>query len=418
MTVYRIKGGKPLEGSVRISGSKNALLPIMAGSIILDSTVRIRNLPDLRDTRTMCELLQYMGAEVHFDGNSLFIDARNLKRIEAPYHLVKQMRASILVLGALVGKYGRARVSFPGGCAIGVRPIDQHIKGLKKLGADVEIKDGYIEATSKKLMGNEINFDVVSVTGTENILLASVLADGITIIENSALEPEVDDLINFLNLAGARIERDGRRLKVHPSSSLKCDEYSIIPDRIEAGTYLVAGAATGGRVEVKGVIPEHLTAVLKKLEESGARLEIGKDSVIVEGGRIKPIEIVTSPYPGFPTDMQAQFIAMLSVAEGTSLIKETIFENRFLHAAELARMGADIKVKESVAVVRGVKELKGAYLMATDLRASASLVIAGLMAKGETVVSRIYHLERGYERVDEKLSLLGAEVKREKEEGV
>jgi len=418
MTVYRIKGGKPLEGSVKISGSKNALLPIMAGSIILDSAVVLENVPDLRDMRTMGELLKYMGAEVQFNDNRLFIDARNLKKMEAPYELVKQMRASVLVLGALIGKYGKARVSLPGGCAIGVRPIDQHIMGLKKLGAEIEIKDGYIEARCDKLKGCEINFDIVSVTGTENIILAAVLSDGISIIENSAMEPEVDDLINFLNIAGARIERDGRRVKVVPATSLRCERYSVIPDRIEAGTYLVAGAASRGRVEVRGVIPEHLTAVLKKLEESGARVKVSADSVSIEGDKIKPIEIMTAPYPGFPTDMQAQFMAMLSIAEGTSVIRETIFDNRFLHAAELMRMGADIKVRESVAVVNGVKELHGAHVMATDLRASASLVIAGLIAKGETLVSRIYHLERGYERMDEKLSLLGAEVKREKIEGL
>jgi len=416
MAVYRIKGGKPLQGSVRISGSKNALLPIMAASIILDSALLLENVPELRDMKTMGELLKYMGAEVQFKDNSLFIDARNLKKTEAPYELVKQMRASVLVLGALIGKYGRARVSLPGGCAIGVRPIDQHIMGLKKLGAEIEIKDGYIEARCNKLKGCEINFDIVSVTGTENIILAAVLADGISVIENSAMEPEVDDLINFLNLAGARIERDGRRLKVVSATSLKCERYSVIPDRIEAGTYLVAGAASRGRVEVKGVIPEHLTAVLKKLEETGARIRVEGDSVSVEGDRIKPVEIMTAPYPGFPTDMQAQFMAMLSIAEGTSVIRETIFENRFLHAAELMRMGANIKVRESVAVVNGVKQLHGAHVMATDLRASASLVIAGLIAEGETVVSRIYHLERGYERMGEKLSLLGAEIKREERE--
>lgn len=418
MTVFRIKGGKPLEGSVRISGSKNALLPVMAASILIDSALVLENVPDLKDMRTMCELLKFMGAEVDFKENKLFIDARDIKRTEAPYEIVKQMRASVLALGALIGKYGKARVSLPGGCAIGVRPIDQHIMGLKKLGADIEVKDGYIEAKCSKLKGNEINFDIVSVTGTENILLAAVLSDGMSVIDNSAMEPEVDDLINFLNLAGARIERDGRRLKVFPVTSLKCERYSIIPDRIEAGTYLVAGAATRGRVEVKGVIPGHLTAILNKLEESGARVRVNADSVSIEGYRIKPVEIVTAPYPGFPTDMQAQFMAMLSIAEGTSVIRETIFENRFLHAAELMRMGADIKVRESVAVINGVKELYGAHVMATDLRASASLVIAGLIAKGETVVSRIYHLERGYERMEEKLSSLGAEIERERSEGL
>lgn len=413
MLLYRIKGGKPLEGSVRISGSKNALLPIMAGAILLDSPLKLKNVPFLRDMLTMCQLLQHMGAEVSFNGDELFIDARNLKKMEAPYELVKQMRASVLVLGALIGRYGVARVSLPGGCAIGVRPIDQHIIGLRKLGADIEVRDGYIEAICNKLKGCEINFDIVTVTGTENILLASVLAQGVTVIENSAMEPEVDDLLKFLNTAGARIERDGRKLTVHPTNSLRCEGFSIIPDRIEAGTYLVAGAASRGRVEVKGVIPEHLTAVLKKLEESGARLKIGETSVMVEGDEIKPIEVITSPYPGFPTDMQAQFMAMLSVAKGTSVIKETIFENRFLHAAELARMGADIKVRESVALVKGVKRLYGTYVMATDLRASASLLIAGLIANGETFLSRIYHLERGYEKIDEKLSSLGADIKKE-----
>lgn len=419
MFVYRIKGGKPLEGKVRISGSKNAVLPIMAASILLDSPVVLKNVPNLRDVSTMAELLRKMGAEVESSPPELFIDARNLRKCEAPYELVKQMRASILVLGALVGKYGKARVSLPGGCAIGVRPVDQHILGLKRLGASISVEEGYINAECTKLKGGEIVFDVITVTGTENVLLASVKGEGMTVIENSAMEPEVDDLINFLNKAGAEIKREGRTLTVKPATSLKIDSYSVIPDRIEACTYLVAGAASRGRVTAEGVNPLHMEAVLKKLEEAGVKLSIEGDSVTAEmDGRINPLEITTHPYPGFPTDMQAQFMAMLTVADGTSLIRETIFENRFLHAAELVRMGANIKVNKSVAVVHGVKWLQGAPVMATDLRASASLVVAGIIARGETVVSRIYHLERGYEDMDRKLSSLGAMVKKEWVDGV
>lgn len=411
---YRIKGGKPLKGKVKISGAKNAVLPLMAGSILLEGKVLLKSVPLLRDVETMSTLLKVLGAFVERDGDTIRIDTQHISNVVAPYSVVKKMRASILVLGALLGKYRKAKVSLPGGCAIGVRPIDQHIMGFEKLGARIEVKEGYIYASAKKLKGAHIVFDKVTVTGTENILLSAVNAEGETVIENAALEPEVDALIDFLNNAGAKIKRTHREIFVTPfRTTPRVSEFSVIPDRIEAGTYLAAGLGTYGEITLEGVNVQHIEAVIEKIREIGAKVEVKSNTVSLKtNSKINPCEIFTAPYPGFPTDLQAQFMAVLTIANGTSIIKENIFENRFMHVSELQRMGANISLSGNIAIVKGVKQLYGAPVMAADLRASASLVIAGLMAEGETIISRTYHLERGYELMDDKLKNLGAEVEK------
>jgi UDP-N-acetylglucosamine 1-carboxyvinyltransferase len=416
MAQIQINGGIPLGGEVRISGAKNAVLPILVASLLGDSPSQVSNVPHLQDVTTTMELLGRMGAELSIDSRmQVEIDPRSMRHYEAPYDLVKTMRASILVLGPLVARYGRARVSLPGGCAIGSRPVDLHLHGLRVLGAQVEVINGNIEARADRLEGGRVIMDTVTVTGTENILMAATLARGTTVIENAAQEPEVVDLAEFLISMGAKIEgAGGNTITVEGVESLHGTEYSVLPDRIETGTYLVAAAMTGGRVRCTRARPAHLDAVLYKLAETGADISIGDDWVELDmhGRRPQSVDITTAPYPGFPTDMQAQFTALNSIAEGTGVITETIFENRFMHAQELQRLGADIRLKGNTAIISGVPQLNGAPIMATDLRASASLVLAGLVANGTTTVDRVYHIDRGYENIEEKLSALGARIKR------
>jgi len=411
-----IIGGRALNGKVQISGCKNSTLPILATTLLSKGVHRLKNVPRLRDVTTFCRLLAGMGAEIveRQGERELLVDTTGIDKLEAPYDLVRTMRASVLVLGPLLAHYGEARVSLPGGCAIGARPIDQHLKGLKLMGAEIELIEGYIYARARRLRGAPIYLDISTVTGTENLMLAACLADGKTIIENAACEPEVIELAQTLIDSGARIYGAGTgSLEIHGVTSLSPIEHSIGPDRIEAGTFAIAAAITQGEVEIVGCIPEHLRALIIKLKEAGVKLELADHSLLVQGpAAIKPVNIETLPYPGFPTDLQAQFMALMCLAEGSSIIKENVFENRFMHVAELRRMGADIQIQGSTALVRGVKDLKGASVMSTDLRASAALIVAGLASKGETVVHRIYHLDRGYERIEEKLSLLGADIKR------
>ena len=405
-----------MHGEVRISGAKNAVLPILVASLLGDSPSRVSNVPHLQDVTTTMELLGRMGAELSIDSRmQVDIDPRSMRHYEAPYDLVKTMRASILVLGPLVARYGRARVSLPGGCAIGSRPVDLHLHGLRALGAKVEVLNGNIEARADRLEGGRIIMDTVTVTGTENILMAATLARGTTVIENAAQEPEVVDLAEFLISMGAQIEgAGGNTITVEGVESLHGAEYSVLPDRIETGTYLVGAAMTGGRVRCTRARPAHLDAVLDKLAETGADISVGEDWVELDmkGRRPRSVDVTTAPYPGFPTDMQAQFTALNTIAEGTGVITETIFENRFMHVQELQRLGADIRVKGNTAIISGVPRLNGAPIMATDLRASASLVLAGLVADGITTVDRVYHIDRGYEIIEEKLSALGASIKR------
>jgi UDP-N-acetylglucosamine 1-carboxyvinyltransferase len=416
MARIEIHGGAPLHGEVWVSGAKNAVLPILVGSLLGDSPSLVSNVPHLQDVTTTMELLGRMGAELSInDRMTIEIDPRNMKLFEAPYELVKTMRASILVLGPLVAKYGQARVSLPGGCAIGSRPVDLHLHGLQALGARVEVRNGNIEAYADRLKGGRIIMDTVTVTGTENILMAATLASGTTIIENAAQEPEVVDLADFLISMGARIEGAGTNtITVEGVDNLQGTEFSVLPDRIETGTYLVAAAMTGGQIRCTRARPAHLDAVLDKLSETGAQIQVGDDWIELDmrGNRPRSVDITTSPYPGFPTDMQAQFMAMNTIAEGTAVVTETIFENRFMHVQELQRLGADIRVKGNTAIIRGVPRLNGAPIMATDLRASASLVLAGLVADGVTLIDRVYHIDRGYEIIEEKLSGLGARIKR------
>jgi UDP-N-acetylglucosamine 1-carboxyvinyltransferase len=412
-----IRGGKPLAGEIRISGAKNSALPIIAGALLSSDNVIIRNLPHLQDITTMLSLLGVMGVEpVVNEDLSIELDSTTIKSTTAPYELVKTMRASILVLGPLVAKNGYAEVSLPGGCAIGSRPVDLHIRGLEAMGAEVLVEDGYIKAKSNgRLKGANVFFDTVTVTGTENILMAATLADGVTTIENAAREPEVYDLAEFLIAMGAKIEGHGTDIiTVTGVERLEGCDYSVVADRIETGTYLVAAAATSGSVKVKDTRPDIIDSVLVKLEEAGAKIEKGDDwiSLDMEGRRPKAVSLKTAPYPAFPTDMQAQFMALNAVAEGASTVTETIFENRFMHVSEMMRMGADIAVEGNTAVIKGQEVLHAAPVMATDLRASASLVIAGLVAQGETVIDRIYHIDRGYECIEEKLQLLGADITR------
>jgi UDP-N-acetylglucosamine 1-carboxyvinyltransferase len=410
-----IQGGVPLNGEVRVSGAKNAALPILCAGLLAEGTLQVSNVPHLHDVTTMIGLLGQMGMGISVDEKlGVALDARSITNPEAPYELVKTMRASILVLGPLLARFGRARVSLPGGCAIGSRPVDLHIKGLEAMGARISIEHGYINASAGRLKGARIFMDLVTVTGTENLMMAATLAEGITVLENAAREPEVVDLAECLKAMGANIEGAGTDIiTIRGVERLHGASYSVMPDRIEAGTFLVAAAATRGKVKLRNMRPEIFDALLDKLHEAGAVIESGADWVSLEmSGPIKSVNIRTAPYPAFPTDMQAQFMTLNTVAQGAATMTETIFENRFMHVQELRRLGADIEVEGNTAVVRGIPELSGATVMATDLRASASLVIAGLVAQGETTVERIYHLDRGYECIEEKLSQLGARIKR------
>jgi UDP-N-acetylglucosamine 1-carboxyvinyltransferase len=413
-----IEGARKLHGEIRISGAKNAALPLIAATLLTPGWHVIHNVPDLRDTRTILALLESLGAVWKRKGDALTINTETLNNLEAPYDLVKTMRASILVLGPLVARMGKARVSLPGGCAIGARPIDFHLQGLTKMGARLDLEDGYVNAfVDNYLSGAHIYFDVPSVTGTENILMASVLAKGITVIKNAAREPEVGNLVDMLIAMGADIEgKDTDRLTIHGVKSLKPAEITTIPDRIETGTYLVAVGAAGGEATLTNCNPNHLPALTEKLRAAGLIIKESENSIFVSRpSKVQSIDIKTLPYPGFPTDLQAQLMVLMAVSNGLSVITETIFENRFMHVAELKRMGAEIKINGNSAIVKGIKQLKGAQVMATDLRASASLVVAGLAAKGVTEISRIYHLERGYEDMVGKLRALGARVHKEKE---
>ncbi|THB66610.1 MAG: UDP-N-acetylglucosamine 1-carboxyvinyltransferase [Gammaproteobacteria bacterium] len=411
-----ITGGKPLDGEIRISGAKNAALPILAATILADTPVKLSNIPHLQDITTTMGLLAQLGISITVDEKmQVEVDPTSINNCFAPYELVKTMRASILVLGPLLAKFGKADVSLPGGCAIGSRPVNLHIDGLQAMGADIEVEGGYIKARCKKLKGAKIVMDMVSVTGTENLLMAATLADGQTIIENAAREPEVVDLANCLIAMGAKIEGAGTdTIIIDGVESLKGIEYKVLPDRIETGTYMVAAAITGGRVKLKDTDPALLDAVTKKLRDAGAEVELGDDWIIVDmkGRKLKAVDIRTAPYPAFPTDMQAQFIALNTVAQGMSKVTESIFENRFMHVDEMKRMGADISVEGNTAICQGRESIKGAPVMATDLRASASLVLAGLIAEGDTEVHRIYHIDRGYECIEEKLQQLGAKIRR------
>jgi UDP-N-acetylglucosamine 1-carboxyvinyltransferase len=415
-----VKGGRSLQGEVAVSGAKNAALPILASALLADGKSVYRNVPDLADVTTMLKVLATMGCSTaRLDGRKkdvceVAVDGPITP--EAPYELVKTMRASVLVLGPLVARFGRARVSMPGGCAIGARPIDQHLKGLKAMGAEITLTEGYVEARAKQLKGATINFDVITVTGTENVMMAAVLAKGRTVLENCAREPEVEELARVLNKMGARITGAGTSvITIEGVDSLKPVEHAILPDRIEAGTLMVAAAITGGNVLVKHAVPEHLEAVIFKLREAGCTVTAEEAGLRVKAPKVvNSVDLKTTEHPGFPTDMQAQLMGLMSVASGTSVISESIFENRFMHVPELHRMGADITIQGHTAVVKGVKKLSGAPVMATDLRASASLVLAGLRAEGKTEVARIYHLDRGYERLERKLRKLGADIRRVK----
>jgi len=414
MDYIEIEGGVQLHGHVRVSGAKNAALPIMASLLLTTGETRLRNLPRVRDVITFGQVLQALGANLRTDESELVVDTTAIDLFEAPYDLVRTMRASFLVMGPLLARYGQARVSLPGGCAIGARPVNLHLNGLQALGARLELAQGYVSAYADRLHGASIVFPTPTVTGTENLLMAAVLAEGTTVIDNAACEPEVVNLAEALTRMGARVAGAGSsRLVIEGVPRLEAAVHDIIPDRIEAGTFLVAGAMTAGDVTIDNCCPAHLTAVLEHLHATGVAVEQGEKWVRVVGGpRARPIDVVTAPYPGFPTDMQAQMMALLACADGCSMISETVFENRYMHAAELARMGAEIHLDGADAIVKGVPELHGAPVMATDLRASASLILAGLAAKGITMVSRVYHLDRGYEQIEMKLAALGAKVRR------
>ena len=411
-----ITGGAPLRGELTVSGAKNAALPILCASLLTADQIRLTNVPDLRDIATMCALLGQMGVRAAFDrgAHALMLHGETLSSHTAPYDLVRTMRASILVLGPLLARGGEAVVSLPGGCAIGMRPVDQHIKALEAMGAEIGIDHGYIHARATRLRGTTIEFDMVTVTGTENVMMAATLADGVTILDNAAREPEVVDLAACLNAMGAKITGAGSaEIRIEGVARLHGAEHRIMPDRIETGTFLAATAAAGGDVTLNGADPSTLSAVIDKIVEAGATVDIRSDSLRVRrDGPLSSINLRTAPYPGFPTDMQAQLLALNAVASGTAVITETIFENRMMHVQELRRLGADIEVEGNIAIVKGVRRLTGAAVMATDLRASACLVIAGLVADGETTIDRIYHLDRGYERIEAKLSALGADIRR------
>lgn len=414
MQKLAIQGGNPLHGDVIISGAKNAALPIMCASLLSAEPLQLTNVPDLHDIATMRKLLQQMGVVVEVQGEEMSLHGAQVTKLEAPYDMVKTMRASVLVLGPLVARFGEAMVSLPGGCAIGSRPVDLHIKGLQAMGAQISIEHGYIHARAKRLKGARIFFDIVSVTGTENLMMAAALADGVTVLENAAREPEVVDLANCLIAMGANIAGAGTdMITITGVEKLHGAEHRILPDRIESGTFLVACAATGGSITLRNTSADILDTVLEKLSEAGAKLRVEADTIHLEmHGRPKAVNLRTSPYPAFPTDMQAQFMALNTIADGSAMMVETIFENRFMHVQELRRLGAQIDVEGNTALVRGVAGLEGATVMATDLRASASLVIAGLVAQGETVIDRIYHLDRGYAHIEAKLSQLGANIRR------
>jgi UDP-N-acetylglucosamine 1-carboxyvinyltransferase len=412
-----ICGGKRLKGEVRVSGAKNAALPIMTASLLSSGFSSISNVPHLKDILTMGRLLAHLGAGFHYEERKVLINTDDIDIYEAPYDLVRTMRASVLVLGPLLAKFGRAKVSLPGGCAIGARPVNLHLMGLEKLGADIRLESGYVVAKARRLKGASIYFDTPTVTGTENLMMAASLARGTTILENAAKEPEVVDLAHALTAMGARITgAGGSVIEIEGTDELRPLDHTIIPDRIEAGTFMTIAGITGGDIVLKGYRKEHLDASIMKLKETGMHFESVQDGIRVKGpNRPAATDITTMPYPGFPTDMQAQFMALMCIADGTSVIRETIFENRFMHVAELRRMGADIVIEGRTATVKGIAKLKGAPLMATDLRASASLLVAALAAKGESTVHRIYHLDRGYENMEGKLSKIGADVKRVKE---
>jgi len=411
-----IVGGNVLDGEIRISGAKNAVLPIMAATLLADTPVVIRNIPHLHDVTTTMELLGHMGVQLTVNERmDIEVDARSVNSLYAPYELVRTMRSSILVLGPMLSRFGRADVSLPGGCAIGSRPVNLHIKGLQAMGADIKVENGYIKARVKRLRGARLVMDIVTVTGTENLMMAATLAEGTTVIENAAREPEVTDLARCLNAMGARISGAGTdTLVIEGVERLAGTEYSVLPDRIETGTYLVAAAITGGHVKLKDTRPDIMDSVLQTLREAGAEISTGEDWIELDmhGQRPQAVNVHTAPYPAFPTDMQAQFTALNAVAEGAGTITETVFENRFMHVQEMQRMGANIRLEGNTAICKGVKCLTGAPVMATDLRASASLVLAGLVADGETVIDRIYHIDRGYERIEEKLAQLGADIRR------
>ncbi|HUN74478.1 MAG TPA: UDP-N-acetylglucosamine 1-carboxyvinyltransferase [Steroidobacteraceae bacterium] len=416
MDKLQIHGGIPLEGEVRISGAKNATLPILAAALLTEDPLTVANVPHLQDVTTTIELLGRMGVSVTIDERMrIEVDASTLHECFAPYELVKTMRASILVLGPLLAKFGRADVSLPGGCAIGARPVNIHVAGLQAMGADIQIEGGYIRARAARLRGTRLVLDTVTVTGTENLMMAATLAEGETVIENAAREPEVVDLAQCLIAMGANIHGAGTdKVTIQGVERLHGTSYEVLPDRIESGTYLVAGAITSGNVRIKNTRPDHLDAVLVKLEEAGARVGVGDNWVEVDmrGRRPRAIDVRTAPYPGFPTDMQAQFAALDAVSDGVGTIIETIFENRFMHMLEMRRLGAEIRLEGNTAIIRGVERLTAAPVMATDLRASASLVLAGLVAQGRTDIERIYHIDRGYEAIEEKLAQLGAQIKR------
>ena len=411
-----ITGGRPLQGEIRISGAKNAVLPILAATLLADSPMRIGNVPHLHDVTTTMELLGRMGVSLLVDERmNIEVETSDIDAFVAPYELVKTMRASILVLGPLLARFGQAEVSLPGGCAIGSRPVDLHLRGLAAMGASIDVEGGYIRARAAKLRGANLVMDSVTVTGTENLMMAAALAQGKTVIENAAREPEVVDLANCLSAMGANITGAGTdKLTIEGVEALRGCYYNVLADRIETGTFLVAAAITGGKVRLKQTAPRLLDAVLQKLEEAGAEINTGFDwiELDMQGKRPRAIDIRTAPYPAFPTDMQAQFTALNTVASGGGAVTETVFENRFMHVQEMQRMGADIHVEGNSAITRGVEKLKAAPVMATDLRASASLILAGLVAKGETVVDRIYHIDRGYECIEEKLAALGANIRR------
>jgi len=409
-----IKGGKSLSGEIDCSGAKNAALPVIAASILSSNDVILKNLPYLQDITTMFELIGSMGADISLDEKMNFrLNTSNLSNLEARYELVKTMRASILVLGSMVAKYGYAKIALPGGCAIGSRPVNYHLKALKKLGAEISLNNGYIEAKAKKLIGADIEFEGVTVTGTENLMMAASLAEGVTTLTNVAKEPEISDLADFLNSMGAKISGAGTdEIIIEGVQELIGTTFKIPADRIEAGTYLVAAAITSGKITIKKIDPNRMGSIIETLQKAGAEISTNGNSISLDMTKnaIKPVDIITAPFPGFPTDMQAQFTVLNCIGHGESHVKETIFENRFMHVQELNRMGTDITINGTTALINGVDSISGAQVMATDLRASASLILAGLVAKGETIVDRIYHIDRGYERIEEKLSNLGAEI--------
>ncbi len=412
-----IQGGEKLKGRVKISGSKNAALPILAATILSSGWNSIQNVPDLRDIATMSRLLKDFGIKVSQWGNRIKVHSNGFKNHVASYELVKTMRASVVVLGPLLARLGKAKVSLPGGCAIGARPIDQHLKALQAMGADIKIEHGYVEASCDQLKGAHIVFDMVTVTGTENIMMAACLANGTTLLENAACEPEVLDLANFLIKMGAKIKGAGTPcIEIEGVKELKGVEHAVMPDRIEAGTFMIGAAMNQGEVQIEGTAPQHVAALIQKLEEAGAKIEVSSQGLLKVWGpkRIRSVDVTTAPYPGFATDFQAQFMALMAKADGVSTITETIFENRYMHVGELIRMGADIKTEGKRAVIKGVSQLSGAPIMATDLRASACLVLAGLAAQDITEISRVYHIDRGYERIEKKFRKLGAKVKRVK----